>query len=150
MVPLCTLVHTSRGPTPRNQPAMPSVLYMSFSPVKIDEVSRLTEPGFVMDVFGEDVEISLVCLRTEEDMMLGLGKPFGTGLTVFGRTLLVLIDVTDSSVGFNCVCILVFTTSSGHVMTPAKPPALDAVSISRARPISRLPAQALAHFCSCS
>lgn len=26
MVPDCTLVHTARGPTPRNQPAMPSVL----------------------------------------------------------------------------------------------------------------------------
>lgn len=39
--------------------------------------------------------------------------------------------------GFCWVCILVFTTSKGHVMTPAIPPAVAAVAISRLKPMSR-------------
>lgn len=41
IVPLCTLVHTNRGPTPRNRPGTPSVLYMSFRPVSTEDVSSV-------------------------------------------------------------------------------------------------------------
>jgi hypothetical protein len=41
MVPDWTLVQTARGPTPRNQPAMPSVLYIISRPVVTDEVSSV-------------------------------------------------------------------------------------------------------------
>lgn len=149
-MPLWTLVHTNRGPTPRNQPAIPSVLYINFSPVKIDDVSRFIEPGLAIEVFGDDVEISLVCVRVEDGDTLGLGKPFGPGLTGFVRASLVLGDAAGASSGFNWVWILVLTTSSGHVITPAKPPALAPVSISNGRPMSLLPAHCLAHVCSCS
>lgn len=60
-----------------------------------------------------------------------------------------LCAVPDS-VGFSCVCILVLTTSSGHVMVPANPPALAAVKISNPRPISLLPTQSFAQCCACS
>jgi hypothetical protein len=76
---------------------------MSFSPVKIDDVSRLTDPGLITEVFGDDVEISLVCFRVGPGGTLGRGKPFGIGLAGCGRVTLVLLDGTGSSNGFSCV-----------------------------------------------
>ena len=46
--------------------------------------------------------------------------------------------------------ILVFTTSSGQVITPAMPPADAPVKISKGRPIFLLPVHCFASFCSCS
>lgn len=58
IVPLCTLVHTARGPTPRNHPGMPSVLYSSFRPSTMEAVLNFRGPDFGGDVVeGEDVEI---------------------------------------------------------------------------------------------
>lgn len=37
---------------------MPSALYISFRPVKTDEVSRVTNPAFGIVVPGEDVDIA--------------------------------------------------------------------------------------------
>jgi hypothetical protein len=52
--------------------------------------------------------------------------------------------------GLCCVCILVLTTSRGHVITPAMPPADAPVKISNPIPISLWPTHAFAIFCSCS
>lgn len=49
-----------------------------------------------------------------------------------------------------CVWILVFTTSSGVVITPAIPPALAAVKISNGNPMSWEPMYRLAHCLSSS
>jgi hypothetical protein len=84
MHPLCTLVHTSLGPTPLNHPAIPSLLYMSFKPVTTDEVSRLIHPGLGVCVEGEDVEIDRVCCFKELDLedaaMIGAGDIAGADL----------------------------------------------------------------------
>lgn len=57
MVPLWMKVHTLRGPTPRNHPAMPSVRYMRRRPVKTEEVSSGMAPGRGRCVFGDEVEM---------------------------------------------------------------------------------------------
>ena len=63
MHPLWTLVHTNRGPTPLNQPPMPSVLYISLSPFVTDSVSKVMAPGVGVWVDGDDVDIGrLICL----------------------------------------------------------------------------------------
>ena len=62
----------------------------------------------------------------------------------------VRVDWEAGSLSFEAVCIRVLTTSSGHVRTPANPPAVVAVSISRPMPISSDSAYCLAHFRSCS
>jgi hypothetical protein len=87
MHPLCTLVHKNRGPTPRNHPATPSVLYIILSPVKMDDVSRLTDPGRGVYVEGDEVEIVRICWFTvetdPEDVCAEVDLPgtAGTGLT---------------------------------------------------------------------
>ena len=63
IVPDCTLVHTARGPTPRNQPAIPSVLYIIFRPVITDDVSRVAAPWALRVVDGEDVDIGRLCVE---------------------------------------------------------------------------------------
>lgn len=60
IVPLCTLVQTARGPTPRNQPATPSVRYITRSPVITDDVSSVTAVWCLREVEGEEVEIGLL------------------------------------------------------------------------------------------
>lgn len=60
MVPLWMLVQRKRGPTPLNQPATPSVLYISFRPVRTEEVSRMAAPGLTVDVEGDEVEMNRV------------------------------------------------------------------------------------------
>lgn len=58
IVPLCTLVQTNLGPTPRNQPPTPSVLYIILRPVMIEDVSS---GGTVLGtVLGPEC-ICLVC-----------------------------------------------------------------------------------------
>lgn len=76
MHPLCTLVHTNLGPTPLNQPANPSVLYMTFKPVNTEEVSSLIEPGRGVCVDGDDVEIERICCLRAEDV---------SGLAIVGK-----------------------------------------------------------------
>jgi hypothetical protein len=71
IVPDCTLVHTARGPTPRNQPATPSVLYMIFSPVITDEVSNVAAPCAFNVVEGEDVDIGRLW---DDSDLLGLAE----------------------------------------------------------------------------
>ena len=61
IVPLCTLVQTNLGPTPRKSPTTPSVLYINRNPIITEEVSNLTASGFRREVFGEDVEIARRC-----------------------------------------------------------------------------------------
>ena len=154
MVALCTLVHTARGPTPRNHPAIPSVLYRSFRPVITDDVSRLTDPGFRTDVLGEDVEICRLCWADllagdAEESKLEIGLTTGI-VAACGCGFVALAGEICPSRGLICVWIRVFTTSKGQVMTPAIPPAVAPVRTSRPKPISLLPAHCFAHFCSCS
>lgn len=61
IVPDCTLVQTARGPTPRNQPATPSVLYIILSPVKTEDVSSVAAPCAFSVVEGDDVEMARFC-----------------------------------------------------------------------------------------
>ncbi len=62
MQPLWTLVHTKRGPTPLNQPPIPSVLYIILSPFVTDSVSKVAAPGDGVWVEGDDVDIGrLIC-----------------------------------------------------------------------------------------
>ena len=67
MVPLCTLVHTARGPTPLNQPAMPSVLYIILSPVMTDDVSNIAAPCVRRAVEGEEVLSRWLCASMRRD-----------------------------------------------------------------------------------
>ena len=69
IVPLCTLVQTNLGPTPRKSPTTPTVLYISRNPIITEEVSSLTASGFRREVFGEDVEIARRCC----DACIGCG-----------------------------------------------------------------------------
>lgn len=117
----------------------------------MDEVSRLVDPGFGTDVFGEEVEIKRLGPEFEDEATYS-GLAAEACLVSLGC--IVLAGVVDvfalSSKGLTCVWILVLTTSSGHVMTPAIPPAVVAVIISNARPMSLDPTNCFAHFCSCS
>lgn len=81
-------------------------------------------------VEGEDVDIGRLC---EEFGLLGrdVVEYFdGERVVVFGG----IVGVECVS-GLCCVCMRVFTTSRGVVMTPAMPPALAAVAISSGRPM---------------
>ena len=51
------LVHTARGPTPRNHPANPSVLYIIFKALMTEDASMVAAECMRSDVDGEDVEI---------------------------------------------------------------------------------------------
>lgn len=156
MVPLWTLVQTNLGPTPRNQPTIPSVLYINFSPVKIDEVSRTGAPGLTVDVDGDEVDMNRGCVCDEEEEVDGILD--GDGWGRLDDVSLGLVCISPEAVtcfapgvsGFCCVWIRVLTTSRGQVMTPAIPPAVVAVRISNPSPISLCPTQCLAYFCSCS
>ena len=118
-----------------------------------DEVFSLMASGFGIDVFGDDDEISR------------FGEACGDGLwTVLGLPALSIRDVIAGcgyafvaprvsvtvSGGLICVCILVLTTSKGHVITPASPPAEAAVAASRPKPRSVPPFHLIAQFRSCS
>lgn len=112
----------------------------------------MTASGLRIVVLGEDVDM----WRLREDACIVRGVcPVGTvcdGVMFAGCgwTFVAPVGGIDVSGGLICVCILVLTTSSGHVITPAMPPADAAVAISRPRPMSLLPAYCLAHVCSCS
>lgn len=156
-MPLCTLVHRNRGPTPRNHPKIPSVRYINFNPVNTDEVSNIGAPGFTVDVDGEDVDINLVdctvfgavsfifvwCFPVVEGPAGAVAAAAAATEVARGT------DVPNAS-GLCCVWVLVFTTSSGQVITPAMPPAVVAVRISNGNPMSLLPTHFFASFCSCS
>ena len=118
-----------------------------------DEVSNLTASGFGIDVFGEDVEMSLRDDARFDGLRAVLAlAAFSTRDFVArcGCTFLVPpLGITVSG-GMICVCILVFTTSRGHVTTPANPPADAAVAISRPTPRSVLHFHRFAQFRSCS
>ena len=116
-----------------------------------DEVSRFMEPGLRTEVLGEEVEIRRFCGLSEER---GGGVLVGGGVAARKGVVVARLGAGDvllfPSCGLSCVWIRVLTTSRGHVSTPAMPPAVAPVVISRPRPISGLPAHCLAHFCSCS
>jgi hypothetical protein len=111
---------------------------MIFNPVITDEASMVAAECILSEVEGEDVEIGrldieavlaaedggvkcLVGACAEDGCVEEVAKAFEARLCMSGLC---------------CVCILVFTTSSGHVSTPAKQPADAPVKISRARPMS--------------
>ena len=152
MVLLCTLVQTSLGPTPRKQPAMPSLLYIILRPVTTEEVSSGTEPVLGTVVLGDEVDINRFCC--DACRVSGVKVPLAARVCRAacdcGFNGLVAGVLGVSCNGLICVWILVLTTSSGQVMTPASPPAVAAVAISSGNPISLLPAHSIANFRSCS
>lgn len=58
---------------------MPSVRNITLRPVRTDDVSRLTAPGFGKEVLGEDVEIS----RLGDDAWMGWDEWVGLVLPTF-------------------------------------------------------------------
>jgi hypothetical protein len=124
----CTLVQTARGPTPLNQPAMPSVLYIIFRPVITEDVSSVAALWTFRLVEGEEVEMDRVCEFVE--LIVGFN--------------VVCREAEDSTIGWLIaiggvtlcwVWMRVFTTSRGVVKTPAMPPALAAVATSSGSPM---------------
>lgn len=110
-----------------------------------DDVSKIGAPGLTVDVEGDDVDIGRDCVRDGDVDCPATGLGRGLSFTD-GSEGLAAVNWS----GFCCVWILVFTTSSGQVITPAIPPAVVAVKISNPKPMSRLPTQSFAYFCSCS
>jgi hypothetical protein len=110
---------------------MPSVLYIIFNPVMTDDVSRVAAPCALSVVDGEDVDIGRLCE--------GLGLVDFDGAECFGDAVgergVVGAFAELRGISLCCVCIRVFTTSSGVVITPAMPPALAAVAISSGSPM---------------
>lgn len=83
-----------------------------------EDVSKAMAPGRGRCVLGEDVEMSRFW-----------------GLASFTAA---LEDVDEELGVLTCVCSRVLTTSRGHVMTPARPPATPPVRSSSGTPISRV------------
>ena len=105
------------------------------------EVSfAVTVPGFgggVVD--GDDVEIARSRCGVEPVGGEVVVAWRGTFVTAFvaGDFNEAMIAVVMAGPVRTCVCSRVFTTSKGHVITPAKPPAAPPVRISRVTPMSR-------------
>lgn len=117
---------------------------MSFSPVNESEVSRFIAPGRGVWVDGDEVEIDRVCCFKGKFVL-------GFACTVGGTILCAGVCLTGGCAeGLTCVCILVFTTSRGHVITPASPPAAAPVKSSSGNPISLLLFHCRAQVCPCS
>jgi hypothetical protein len=135
---------------------MPSVLYKILRPVITDEVSRFMQPGRGVCVDGEEVEIKRACcLRfgvigggDTPDFAIGVG--FDAPGTLRGGDDLIPDEGFMPTCGLTWVCIRVFTTSNGHVITPASPPAAAPVRSSSGNPISLLFFHCRAHVCPCS
>lgn len=90
-----------------------------------EDVSSVAAPWLRRVVEGEEVEMG----RLEGGGFPGLMECFvGESVAIGG-----LVD-TDG-VSLCCVCIRVFTTSNGVVITPAIPPAEAAVKISNGNPM---------------
>lgn len=100
----------------------------------------MTEPGRGVCVEGEDVEICRTCCLTEE-----MGASF---IVVDGLNGALLAFALAAELTW--VWILVLTTSKGHVITPARPPAAAPVRSSNGVPISLLCFHCLAQVCACS
>lgn len=124
----------------------------------MDDVSSVAAEWARSVVEGEDVEMGrcwdggmgpeaggavIVCFAVVPDL---------GGVLESARFAVLLLATPAGAVvsGLCCVWMRVFTTSSGHVMTPAMPPAVAPVKISSGRPMSLDPTQALAIFRSCS
>jgi hypothetical protein len=130
---------------------------MSLRPVTTEDVSSKGVPGLTVDVDGDEVEIGREWDRNAEELEEEEEEDEHVEWTedVLDEVSLAAgcspTRVTGLGVsGFRWVWILVLTTSSGQVKTPAMPPAVVAVKISRPKPISRWPTHCLAHCCSCS
>lgn len=108
---------------------------MIFKPVTTEDVSRVAAPWAFSVVEGEDVDIGREC--GERGLLVLEGVECFE--EVVGDTEWFGALVELDGVSFCCVCMRVLTTSSGVVMTPAIPPALAAVAISRAKPILLVP-----------
>lgn len=67
MHPDCTAVHTARGPTPRNNPLIPSVRYIILRPLITDDVSNIAAACGLSVVEGDEVEICRVRCLIEVD-----------------------------------------------------------------------------------
>ena len=118
-----------------------------------DEVSSLTASGFGIGLFGDDVEMVRLDDACIDGLWIVLELPlfsFCNSVAGWGCTCVTPLFAVTVSGGLICVCILVLTTSSGHVITPASPPADAAVASSRPIPRSVLPFHLFAQLRSCS
>jgi hypothetical protein len=125
---------------------------MILNPDTTDEASMVAAECIFSEVEGEDVDIGRFDIEAVLDGDAG-GIVCFVGARAEGGCVKVVITgfaVELGMPGLSCVCILVFTTSSGHVNTPAKQPADAPVKTSSRRPMSLFPTHALAIFCSCS
>ena len=105
-----------------------------------DEVSSVAAPWAFSVVEGEEVEIGLICVDLDFDDDAGEVACFEGERAAFGDGAGLLGD------GPLCwVWMRVFTTSRGVVITPAMPPAVAAVAISRGSPMLFEPTYFFAH-----
>jgi hypothetical protein len=104
---------------------------MIFRPVRTEEVSRVAAPWAFSVVEGEDVDIGRLW---DGRGLLGLVGAECFEEAAGERGAFGAPDEAESA-SFCWVCMRVLTTSSGVVITPAMPPALAAVAISRSRPM---------------
>jgi len=110
---------------------MPSVLYIILRPVITDEVSRVAAPWAFSVVEGEDVEMGLIWVDFDFGDDVGEVACFRGERFAFGGGAGALLG--DGPLCW--VWMRVLTTSRGVVITPAMPPAVAAVAISRGRPM---------------
>jgi len=103
-----------------------------------EDVSIVAAECIFSEVEGEDVEM---------ERGVGIVACFvllAEGVECFEGVCVCTVDAGEEAKerkrsGFCCVWIRVFTTSSGHVIMPARQPAEAPVMISRGRPMSRRP-----------
>jgi len=159
MIPLCTLVHTARGPTPRNHPPMPSLRYINRKPMNTLAVLSFIAPALGGGVVeGELMEVAqdaeawnprLCTLGVEAEVPTAVGL---VRTCVCNRVLTTSTPVTRSiSIQKEKCKQEVDSLPNGHVIVPAKPPAIAPVAISSPIPISfPLPTYSFANFWNCS
>jgi hypothetical protein len=102
----------------------------------------LIEPGRGVYVDGDEVEIDRFCWFIVAWVAVA---------ALAGTCLVTGVECLSGEAGeLTCVWMRVLTTSRGHVMTPANPPAAAPVASSRGNPISLLPFHWRDHVWHCS
>ena len=113
-----------------------------------DEVSNVGRPGLGTVVLGDDVDMSLRAREAcPEFTAPAMDARRGDQFSLFFDPLWAAVA---GSFPFDAVCILVLTTSNGHVIIPAKPPAVVAVKTSSLIPMLSDLAYCFAQVRSCS
>lgn len=112
---------------------------MKCSPFTTEDDGNVLDEECGNDVDGEDVDICLRCAGSGDVEEDGRGGDEVCDVAFDAGGVDADGDVVVDNVDGNCVCILVFTTSSGHVIVPAMPPAVIPVSISSPKPMSFFP-----------